>query len=327
MSVGAARRPGLITVADSTLRSLRRRAYGSATTPPEIDVPTVGRGSSAGDVVRHVIAMSTARLIRSERQIRGSEDPECVHEARVAVRRLRSELRTFLPLLSRRWACALREKLRWLGGELGAARDADVVLGRLRADVADLAIEDIHDGMKVLEPFARARAAARHRLLLALGEPRYVRLREELVDAAKAPRLAPGANKPASAELPKLVFERWKRVRERVEALGPDPTDAELHRIRIGAKHCRYAAEAVALVVGKPARTFAGTIKRVQTRLGRLQDAVIAQKRLRRYARRSQASALVRRLLEVEAGAAERARKSWRKAWRKASKKRLRSWI
>ena len=52
-------------------------------------------------------------------------DPESIHQMRVGMRRLRSALRLFAPWIP--FPAALQQELSWLGGELGAARDADVL--------------------------------------------------------------------------------------------------------------------------------------------------------------------------------------------------------
>ena len=51
---------------------------------------------------------------------------------------------------------------------------------------------------------------------------------------------------------------------------------AELHAVRILAKRLRYATEAVAPAVGKPARKFAKDAARIQDALGELNDAAVA---------------------------------------------------
>ena len=70
--------------------------------------------------------------------IRIGEDPEGVHQARVATRRLRSDLRTFGPVLDERWSEDLRAELRWLGAALGKVRDADVLTELLRSASTEL---------------------------------------------------------------------------------------------------------------------------------------------------------------------------------------------
>ena len=69
-----------------------------------------------------------------------------------------------------------------------------------------------------------------------------------------------------------------------VKKLGDPPTDEDLHSVRIGAKRCRYAAEAVAPTIGKRARTFARAAADLQQVLGDHHDAVVAEGWLRDWA-------------------------------------------
>ncbi|MBW0094267.1 CHAD domain-containing protein, partial [Pseudonocardia sp. KRD-188] len=69
---------------------------------------------------------------------RTGEDIEDLHQMRVSVRRMRAALKAARPLLDPVWADGLRAELGWLGGALGPVRDLDVMLLRLRAEVAAL---------------------------------------------------------------------------------------------------------------------------------------------------------------------------------------------
>src|SRR5205085_4015870 len=112
-----------------------------ATAVPEVDPLALTPSSTAGEVVRHAIALSVASLMRHDPGVRLGDDPEDVHRARVATRRLRSQFRTFRTLLDTEWANALREDLRWLGTGLGGVRDRQVMSQRLRGRTTAL-IED-----------------------------------------------------------------------------------------------------------------------------------------------------------------------------------------
>src|SRR6202040_4295504 len=128
------------------------RALGPRALAPADVVPAkVGARSTAGDVVQAAVAASVARLLSHDPGVRIGEDPEDVHQARVATRRLRSDLRTIRPLLDPEWAAALREELGWIAGVLGAVRDTDVLLEHLQADVRRLDVSDAAAGAAVLQ--------------------------------------------------------------------------------------------------------------------------------------------------------------------------------
>src|SRR4051812_251651 len=94
--------------------------------------PTVT--SPAGDVL-------LARLGEQVQQIHAYDGPvrrdaaDAVHKMRVAVRRLRSALTTFAPLVPAGVARPLGKELKWLAGVLGDARDAEVLRDRVRTSL------------------------------------------------------------------------------------------------------------------------------------------------------------------------------------------------
>ena len=98
----------------------------------------LGDAATVADVIKVALGSSVERLFEHEAAVRSGEDPEDVHQARVAARRMRSDLRTFRDFVDTQWANDLRAELQWLGGELGEVRDIEVMLERLRADVAQL---------------------------------------------------------------------------------------------------------------------------------------------------------------------------------------------
>jgi hypothetical protein len=99
--------PGGRRLPDQTAKYIRALAPATPLTP-EIAVADLGPDANAGDVVGRAIALSVIRLIRHDSVVRLDVDPEGVHQARVATRRLRSDLRTFGPLVDEDWASALR---------------------------------------------------------------------------------------------------------------------------------------------------------------------------------------------------------------------------
>ncbi|MGH3127806.1 MAG: CHAD domain-containing protein, partial [Gaiellaceae bacterium] len=257
--------------------------YVRALTPtspllPELEVPDVGADASAGNVVRRAIALSVIRLILHDPVVRLDTDPEGVHQARVATRRLRSDLRTFRSLVDEAWSSALRDELGWLADLLGDVRDGDVLLERLRHRVAELS--DAHErdaAAAVLSTLEHERDAAHSTLLDALASRRYLKLLDGLVAAANGPSLRESASEPASDVVPELVRRPWHKLEKRARKLGDSPSDEELHAVRIRTKRVRYAAEAAEPIVGKPARTFAKAAEGLQDVLGELNDAVVAE--------------------------------------------------
>jgi len=299
-----------------------------ASAPPEVVAPELGPDASVGEVVRGAIAASVLRLLRHDAGVRIGEDIEDVHQARVATRRMRSDLRTFREVLDPEWDAALRGELGWLGGELGTVRDLDVQLARLRTRVAELPERDRPIGEHLVDALARRRETAREHLLTSMRSDRYLALLDRLIVAAREPSVLPSiAPAPAALALRSVMERPWKHLRGALDGLADDAPDADLHLARIRTKRVRYAAEAVESVFGKRARSFARLAAELQDVLGEHQDAVVAQAWLREAATGGARRAFVAgELAAIEIQAAERARAAWRPVWGRLSRKRLRFW-
>jgi CHAD domain-containing protein len=295
---------------------------------PEVVLGQLDSDATVVEVVRHDLSAAVLRLFRHEPGVVLGEDPEAVHKARVATRRVRSSLRSFRSLLEAGWTSRLRAETRWLGDRLGDVRDADVLLGRLQAQVDELDEPDAQAARRLLGQLARERDKARTRLLAAMGEGRYLRLLEDLLGAANAPAVLDG-DQPAAGALVPLVKRTWRKLRKEVGQAGEAPSDAQLHRVRIKAKHCRYAAEAVAPVIGKPAVRFAAAVEAVQELLGEHHDGVVAQEWLRRGAAGAggKDALAAGQLVAAERDATERARAQWPATWERLDRRKLRGWL
>jgi CHAD domain-containing protein len=264
-----------------TLQSKLSRALGTpAVSAPDVVVPQVSGSPTAREVIHAAIARSVQSHLLQLPIARVGEGTEGVHQARVALRRLRSDLRTFGSLLDPIWVAELSKEVRWFGDRLGDVRDADVRIEVL-TQVID-AEPDINedDTMALLEYLRVERDHAHARLLEVLDSPRCTELLDRLVDAADDPRTAPQADDPAEEIIPALVDRPWRKLRKAVSRLGPEPSHGEIHRIRIKSKRCRYAAEAIEPVMGKPARRLVKAMKQIQNSLGDLNDAIVIRAHL-----------------------------------------------
>jgi CHAD domain-containing protein len=294
--------------------------------PPEIEMPELSRKSSLRYVLRGSLADSVLQLVRGDPAIRTAADATSVHEARRAVRRIRSDLQVFRRVIERPWADALAERLAWLGDVLGAARDADVMLERVRTREPALPAEDAKAIHSVVDAYERTRDETRERVRAALREPRYASLIDEIIEAANRPRMAPDATGRAKKWMPKLLRRTWRRARERVERLDTTPTSRQLHQVRIGAKRLRYAVEAFEPVAGQPARSLMKRLQRLTALLGDQHDAVVNQQRLRVLAQQPDLAFIAGELTALEGNTEEAARRKWRAMWRKATAQRIRFW-
>lgn len=209
-----------------------------------------------------------------------SHSVESLHQMRVGLRRLRALLdmfRKLAPLPS-----GLQEGLDWLSGELGAARDWDVL-----ADTTLPAITGIHT--QALQAAARERARVLHRNMLpTLHSPRFTQLMLEMNAWLRGRQWRPASGlpkddplcQPALDGLVPLVRKAHKRLRKRIRALDEHDAPAR-HRVRIAAKKARYAAEFFRkLLPAKEVKAYTRCLSRLQDRLGHLNDLAVAARLL-----------------------------------------------
>lgn len=278
--------------------------------PPTRQVP--GRKASPREFIQARIGEQYEAMLAHDPGARLGEEPEAVHKFRVAIRRLRSVLRSARPMVDRVWADQLRAELDWLAQALGRVRDLDVLIGHLEEEVAELPDDD-EAGDLLLTKLRSKRAAAQHELVEALSSDRYATLLARVEEAAAEPRWV-GAEVPVE-ELARKDFKRFDRA---ASGLGNTPSNESLHSARIRAKRARYAAEVAEPVVGKPARRLVNRAKKFQDVAGEHQDAVIAEQTLRGLVRSEpQLTFVSGRLVERQRERSARARKDVRKALKK----------
>jgi CHAD domain-containing protein len=292
--------------------------------------------SPAGQVVLAYLRTYAERLKSLDPMVRRDE-PDAVHQMRVATRRLRSTLRSFGQIIRRDGTQRLAAELKWLGTVLGDERDGEVLAGHLQAGLREMPAELVIGPVqaRVQGHFSSVRADARTALLEALGSERYFSLLDELDTLLAEPPFTPQAAGAAADVLPAAARRPYRQVRRRMRrarrAAAGQPTDAALHEARKAAKRARYAGEAMAPAIGKKARRFTQQMKKVQSVLGDHQDAVIArqvERDLGISAHLAGENAFSYGLLHGRdtCEAAQLQAQAW-EAWRRAARPRYRGWM
>ncbi|PZF83085.1 CHAD domain containing protein [Jiangella anatolica] len=312
------------------------RALGpNAAAPPEVpELPAARPKDAAHDALVAYLALHVRALRAADVAFRREPaDPEAVHQLRVAARRLRSGLRTFRPLLDRPWAEELRAELSWFARSLGELREGDVLRERLERHCADLPPDLPATEVKLLlaDVLGGTVADARVRVGELLDDDRYLALHDALVRAVARPRTGPDAERPARDVLPELVEKAWKKLDGATDDLTDDAPDDEWHAARLAAKRTRYAAEAVAPVLGGDAKAFAKQVEKITEILGEHQDAATAAAKARELANSEHASADVAFALGVlasnERGHVHAARAAFADTWPQVRRAKWRRWM
>jgi CHAD domain-containing protein len=272
-----------------------------------IELPATELPADPFEALRTHLRAQLREILSHDPGTRLGTDPESLHDMRVAVRRSRALFRAGRALIASD-TDALNAELQWLGEVLGAVRDLDVLLARLRAEAAELGGDDEKAGARLLRTLSRQRTRSRAALLSALGSDRYLGLLDRF--AAELDELQPTG---ADVSLATLARRELKQLRKAVGALPESPHDEELHHLRKLGKRARYAAE----LAGN--RKVTQAAKQFQDVLGEHQDATVAEGRLRALsATATSAEALAAgRLIERERARQAHGRAAWPSAWRK----------
>jgi len=233
---------------------------------------TVSTGAFLEDELRRI-----GRDVQdAEPGVRGEEHD--VHAMRVAARRLRAVLAAATPVVRDERAPWLRDELRWLGLELSASRDAQVLRDRLSESLRP---EALRNG--IASQVDGEAAAARSRAIAALDSPRGAALQQALAEIGTLALDPERAGEPADIGMARLVdrqSRRLRKARRRARHAAEDSVDVALHEVRKKAKGLRYVAEAAAPAIGARAERLAARAEELQEVLGRHQDAVVAVARL-----------------------------------------------
>ena len=304
------------------------RALGPrATAPPDLPPAGTGQPTSSAEAVARMIIRATDR-IQSHHAAARLGDPEGVHQMRVATRRLRSDLRSFAPLVDEPWSLGVQTDLAWLADALGQVRDSDVMTQRLAHKASDLRpATDLL--FQRLDAQAGQRREALHEVL---RSDRYRMLLETLVRAAQNPPLARDAGRAISA-MSVHIAPLWDKVVAAAHKAADTPSDDTLHTLRIRVKRVRYAAEALAdtLPRSRGPERLARRAAKLQGILGEHQDAAVAQRVLHEAAAAEEAELefviALGRLIEREHAAAKTSARQWRSAWRSLKSPKETNWF
>ncbi len=185
---------------------------------------------------------SAAEQIEANRSvILNSDDPEGPHQLRIGLRRLRSALRAFRPLIDLPSIGELNELTRSLANAIADLRNADVLISEIYAPVASL-IKG-HAGLAPLKVALHKhrldkRDAARAALL---GEQwsklqLYLRLWPLTIENHKP------LQRPVMEYADHALRKAWKNVEKRSENLSA-LTEEHRHEMRLALKRLRYTVE------------------------------------------------------------------------------------
>lgn len=249
----------------------------------EQEQPLSGEDTMA-EAGRKVMLRQLLQLIQNQPGVIAGEDPEAVHDMRVATRRIRSTLRLLESYYKAKTARGFERHLRNIARALGGVRDADVLLEHIQSYRGTLKSDDSQQGAldALIEQIEQERAVARYHLLRLLEKNRYHRFIAEFAVFATTPE--DGVRKsnengvhPVQIRhaLPPLIYEHLATVRA-YDSILADATDEQLHALRIEFKRLRYVSTLFDELLGSQIKDFNKELAGFQDHLGRMQDIVTA---------------------------------------------------
>ena len=230
--------------------------------------PNIRNNMNAGQVLALLVFECVRHFRLNEAMIIADRDPQALHQARVAMRRLRTAFALFRPAIRQSSLELLRNELRQFIRPFGEARNLDVFLAHHGAD--------LHASDRRKLESARANAYdqvidtlnAQQSRDMFLDIVEWIASRDWQTDAASA-RIGQFAEKRLDAI--------WRKVKRKGSNLA-DIQEKQLHRLRIDIKKLRYAVEFLAaLYPKKDVRKFTSPLERMQGRLGLMHDDMIGR--------------------------------------------------
>ena len=298
--------------------------------------PTVPDASM--DATRFALTMvrrGVLAMLAQEPATRLGDDPEALHDLRVAARCLETYIGAFrahLPVA----LVKCRKPLRDMRQALGRARDVEVQLAELDEFAGELpeaerpSLEPLRQHLELVR--REARAAMLETLDADDTQDLLWRLETGVAERAPESPVAPDTSAmraiSATQLLAALVPEAFRRVRKRAARLSPDSPSEEFHATRTRVKRLRHVVECARPLFDGSVKEFRRALQQLQDVLGTLQDSHVASERLRELAAAPPVSLpgdtlfLMGRLTERHERSCSRMRRRFPKAWRRVRGKR-----
>jgi inorganic triphosphatase YgiF len=241
--------------------------------------PAVAPGMTVEQAFMAIVADCVAQFRQNENLILEAAGEPAIHQARVALRRLRSAFTLFKPIIADARAAGLAEDLKWLAGELGAARDLDVLIeAEIKAREGSAAPDSSLPGI-----LQAKREAAYAAAIAALKTSRALDLMLDLTewtaigDWRREPSAAENRAEDVQAFAGRVLGKRATKLMKRSKGLA-DLDIEDRHEARKEAKKLRYAAEFFGrLYEGGRYDHFTDDLAKLQEQLGALNDIATAR--------------------------------------------------
>lgn len=235
--------------------------------------PAIHAGQTPVEAFRCIALNCLEHFQRNEQGLLHSKDPEFVHQARVALRRLRSAIKLFSSVLPPEFVATYGQTWQTLGSALGEARNWDVFLEETLPPFM-AAFPNDKDGKHLSKIAQRKAQSARKSIIGLLATAEYPRLLLEFTAAV----YTVGQTLPIPLE--DFAHQQISRHTRKARKLAPrhaELTPTERHKMRIAFKKLRYTLEFFSTFLNKKKlHLYLAALTQLQDKLGQINDHVTA---------------------------------------------------
>ena len=230
----------------------------------------------ACDTAFRIVARRCLKDLTAHHAATRDGDADALHDMRVAITRLRTAISFFSPMVAGPQRTRIRDELKWLNAHLGAVRDLDVAIERLKKIDKQRPPADYR-------PWEKERAASQRHLARVLQSVRYRRLIKSASDWVERGSWSTRAGRQAATQRTRPIAEysarkltRWRKKlikkSRNLRGLGT----RKLHRLRLLNKKLHYAILSVADLISNnqisKQRATMKFLRQAQKSLGQLND-------------------------------------------------------
>lgn len=270
---------------DVTSKSERgfRLVAGAMAAPVKASNPVFAPGATIDDAIGSVVGNTLTQFLLNLAPLRESDDPESIHQLRVALRRMRAALGMFNRLRPCAEFDAFRAEAKRIATALGPARECDAFCDLLAAGPRQASADPaVFSAINSALVKSRQALYAEARQMIDAKESTIFALRLQAFLTRRGWRNAAGELASLTTPVTQFSSDTLEQLRKRVLKRGKKLVslpDDERHKVRIALKNLRYAAEFFGGLYEESVgyRAYVRTVARLQDILGAHNDAAGAQ--------------------------------------------------
>ncbi len=243
----------------------------------------IGSKDTVEESLTSILHSCLDQIVHNRQVVLVNDDPEGLHQLRVGLRRLRSALKVFGPVLGRKATARLEQEARWAAVAAGELRDIDVLIADIVEPPKSTAPADVpFDAL--IEKLVAQRDVVKRNVIEHLSS---ARMNDLIIDLAayvegrhwqgyKKGRARKKRAAATKAFAPVALDKRWKTVARQMKRFDR-LTIEQRHDLRKDLKKLRYTLEYfVDLYSQKKCQAFLKSMKKLQNAFGYLNDVVLA---------------------------------------------------